>query len=118
MAVLVGMITGAMTLSAFTTSKQDAKTECSQTKMNDDNWKVFRDNVAFCDADTDQCFGYGTVYLNTDNYQVAILVPGWNDKIDLGEYTLKDGYNWRFWHPNKEQYCYVNLFIPKEAYYR
>ncbi len=118
MAVLIGMTAGTMMLSAFTTPKQDAQSECSQIKMNDDNWKVFREKVAYCDADTDMCKGYGTVYVNTDTYQVAIRPAGYNYpyKVDLGEYTGKEGYNMRFWHEGDKKYYYVNIYIPAAAF--
>jgi hypothetical protein len=117
-AMLVVMSAGAMMLSSFTTPKQDSKAESSQIQMNDDNWKVFRQNVAYCDADTDQCNGYGTVYLNTDTKQLAITPQGYNYpyKIDLGEYTAKEGYNMRFWYEGDRKYYYVNLFIPAAAF--
>lgn len=116
--MLIVMAVGAMMLSAFATPKQDAKAESRQIQMNDDNWKVFREKVAYCDADTDQCKGYGTVYVNTDTYQVAIRPQGYNYpyKIDLGEYTAKEGYNMRFWHEGDRKYYYVNLFIPAAAF--
>ena len=83
MAVLVGMMTGAMMLSAFTTPKQDVKAESSQIQMNDSPWKKVRESVAYCDGDTDQCVGYGNVWFNTDTYQVQI-------RFDKYEYDLTD----------------------------
>lgn len=116
--MLVVISAGAMMLSSFATPKQDVKAESSQIQMSDDNWKLFREKVAYCDADTDQCKGYGTVYVNTDTYQVAITPQGYNYpyKVDLGEYTAKEGYNMRFWHESDRKYYYVNLFIPAAAF--
>lgn len=112
-AVLVGMTAGAMMLSAFTSPKQDAKTECSQIQMNDD-WKVFRENVAYCNGDTDMCEGRGKVWVNTDTYQVAFQPDVSSYKFDLTEYTKKDGYNMRFWW--NDAYHYVNVYIPAAAF--
>ena len=116
MAVLVGFTAGAMTLSAFTTPKQDAKTktESSQTKMND-SWKKFREGVAYCDGDNGTCKGTGDVWVNTDTYQVQFRIG--SARYDLTEYTGKDGYNMRFWHKTHECYYYVNIYIPAAAFY-
>lgn len=113
MAVLVGMTAGAMMLSAFTTPKQDAKTEYSQIKMND-SWKKFREGVAYCDGDKGTCVGTGDVWVNTDTYQVQFRKNG--NKYDLTEYTGKDGYNMRFWDGGAEKYYYVNIYIPAAAF--
>ena len=109
MAMLVVMSAGAMMLSSFATSKQDAKAENSQIQMNDDAWKLFREGVAFCDGDTDQCVGRGNIYVNTDTYQARIRPQGRDDYYDLTEYTRKDGYNYRFWHSEKKTYYYVYI---------
>lgn len=47
MVMLVVMSAGAMMLSSFATSKQDAKAESSQIQMNDSPWKKFRERVAY-----------------------------------------------------------------------
>lgn len=115
MVMLVVMSAGAMMLSSFTTPKQDAKAESSQIQMNDSPWKLFRESVAFCDGDTDQCVGRGNIYVNTDTYQVRIHVPGGYD-YDLTDYTGKQGYNMRFWHSKNEKYYYVYINIPASAF--
>lgn len=116
MTVLVGMTAGAMMLSSFATPKQDAKAESSQIQMNNDNWKVARQNVAYCDGDTDQCKGTGDVWVNTDTSQAKIVLdirftPPAGGGYDLTEYTRKEGYNYRFWHTkdNKYYYVYINI---------
>lgn len=113
MAVLVGMMTGAMMLSAFTTPKQDVKAESSQIQMNDDPWQLYRENVAYCDGDTDRCMGSGNVYVNTDTHQIRFRM--WDGRkyylYDLTEYTGKAGYNYRFWADGKECYYYVYLNV-------
>ena len=102
-------------LSAFTTPKQDAKAKCSVTETQE--WKVFREQVPYCDGDKGICEGYGTVYINNDTYQVAFK-PCCSDcncnKYDLAEYTKKDGYNMRFWY--NSAYHYVNIYIPSAAW--
>ena len=108
-AMLVVMAAGVMMLSAFVTPKQDAKAESSQIQMSDDAWKLFHSSVAYCDGDTDQCIGRGDVWINTDTYQVKFLISGYGhgnkgDGFDLTEYTGKNGYNYRFWHPDKKKY--------------
>lgn len=112
-AVLLGMMAGAMMLSAFTTPKQDAKAECSQSEMGDP-WKLMREGVAFCDGDNGTCLGTGDIYVNEDTYQVRITIksyPGsnscYNKTYDLTDYTGKDGYNMRFWCGCTSKYCYV-----------
>ena len=115
MTMLIGIVTGAMVLSSFTTPMQDAKTECLQTEVAADSWKLFRENVPYCDAEHNNCEGYGQVWVNTDTYQVAFKLPRDATKYDLSEYTQKDGYNMRFWWNNK--YHYVNVYIPKSAFY-
>ena len=109
MAVLVGMMTGAMMLSAFTTPKQDVKAESSQIQMNDDPWQLYRENVAYCNGDTDRCMGSGDVYVNTDTHQIQFRIG--TAKYDLTEYTGKAGYNYRFWHDMKVCYYYVYLNV-------
>lgn len=116
MAVLVGMMTGAMMLSAFTTPKQDVKAESSQIQMNDDPWQLYRENVAYCNGDTDRCMGSGDVWVNTDTSQAKIALskkntPPKGGGYDLTEYTRKEGYNYRFWHTgdNKYYYVYINI---------
>ena len=116
MAMLVVMLAGAMMLSSFATSKQDAKAESSQIQMNDSPWKLFHSGVAYCDGDTDQCMGTGDVWVNTDTYQVKIQLKGDNSPKkgggrDLTEYTGKDGYNYRFWHVGERAYYYVYINV-------
>lgn len=113
MAMLVIMAAGAMMLSAFATPKQDAKAESSQIQMNDDDWMLYRESVAYCDGDTDQCMGHGHVYVNSNTYQVRIRVHyDMNDHdFDLTEYTRKEGYNYRFWHNKDRKYYYVYLNV-------
>lgn len=116
MIILAGMTAGAMMLSSFATAKQDAKVESSQIQMNDDAWKLFHSGVAYCDGDTDQCVGRGDVWINTDTYQVKFLISGYGhgnrgDGFDLTEYTRKDGYNYRFWHPDRNKYYYVYINV-------
>lgn len=114
MSMIAVMAAGAMALSAFTTSKHDA----TQVGMNaDDNWKVFREKVPYCDGDKDVCMGYGKVWVNTETYQVA-FEPDCCSRRDLSEYTGKTGYNMRFWadFANPECYYYVNIYIPRSAF--
>lgn len=113
MVLLVVMSAGAMMLSSFTTSKQDAKTESSQIQLNGDDWMLYREGVAFCDGDTDQCKGHGNVYVNSNTYQVRIDVyyDEVHHHLDLTEYTSKEGYNYRFWHGKDNKYYYVYLNV-------
>ena len=78
--------------------------------MNDD-WELFRSNVAYCDGDNDRCMGTGDVYFNTRTYQFKIDVFHDNNhyKYDLTEYTSKEGYNMRFWDTKKSTYYYVYI---------
>lgn len=103
MVVLAVIATGAMMLSAFTTPKQD----CSQVEMND-GWKLFRENVPYCDGDKGTCLGTGDVWVNTETSQVQIRIYA-TGTYDLVEYRGKDGYNMRFWHGKKNMYCYVMI---------
>ena len=114
-ALLVVMSAGAMMLSSFTTPKQDSKAESSQIQMNDSPWKVFRENVPYCDGDNDVCKGKGKVWVNTDTYQVA-FEPDCCARTDLSEYTYKKGYNMRFWADWNKCYYYVNIYIPAAAF--
>ncbi len=109
MSVLIGMMAGAMMLSAFTTPKQD----CSQVEMND-GWKLFRENVPYCDGDKGTCEGYGYVYVNTDTYQVAFSLSRGSNKYDLSYYDKKDGYNMRFYYGGK--YYYISIYIPDAVF--
>ena len=116
LSMLVVMTAGAMMLSSFATSKQDAKAESSQIQMNDDGWKLFHEGVAYCDGDTGQCMGTGDVWVNTDTYQVKFRLPKQNSPkqgggYDLTEYTGKDGYNYRFWSKNDQKYYYVYINV-------
>ena len=115
MAMLVVMSAGAMMLSSFATSKQDAKAESSQIQMNDDAWKLFREGIAYCDGDTDQCEGQGDVWVNTDTYQARIKIVN-AGPYDLTDYTGKEGYNMRFWHGGAKKYYYVYINIPASAF--
>ncbi|MCQ2306244.1 MAG: hypothetical protein MJ000_01600 [Bacteroidales bacterium] len=101
------------TLSSFTTPKQDVKSECSQIKA-DDDWMLFRENVPYCDVDTQTCEGYGYVWVNKANYQIAFSITKTGKKYDLAEYTGKDGYNMRFWYNSK--YHYVNIYVPSSVF--
>jgi len=109
------MVAGAMMLSSFTTPKQNSKTKSSQIEMNG-GWKIFRENVPYCDGDKGVCEGTGYVWVNTDTYQVAFSFSTTSNctKYDLSEYTGKDGYNMRFWYNSK--YHYVNIYIPAAAF--
>ena len=108
MALLVVIAAGAMMLSAFATSKQDAKAESSQIEMNDDDWKLVREDVAYC-SEEGQCLGRGEVYINRNNGQLRFRYNYRN--FDLTEYTGVDGYNYRFWNENlsPSRYCYVYI---------
>lgn len=104
-------LTSVMVLSSFVAPNQ----ECSLTEMNDNNnWKLFRENVPYCDGANDVCEGYGYVWVNTETYQIAFSVQKSGTKFDLSEYTDIKGYNMRFWMNYK--YHYVNIFIPKSAF--
>ena len=116
MVMIAVLAVGAMMLSAFTNAKQNAKFECAQTVMDDDDWIIIRENVPYCDADKDVCEGYGIVWGNTETYQVAFSMGKATTKYDLSEYTKKEGYNMRFWHDSK--YYYVNIYIPRNAFNR
>lgn len=111
--MFVCLIANAMVLSSFVVPKQ----ENTQIKASGDNWKKFRENVPYCDADGKSCVGYGIVWVNTDTYQIAFSIDGYSTKYDLSEYTGCDGYNMRFWHKGNSKYYYVNIFIPKSAFY-
>ena len=109
-AVLTVIVVGAMTLSSFTSLSKTISTEKEYSLASDD-WKLFREHVPYCDGG-EKCMGYGTVWVNTDTYQVAFSVGG--NMYDLAEYTKKDGYNMRFWY--NDQYCYVNIYVPRSAF--
>lgn len=110
MAVIAVLTAGFITLSAFTTSK----TVNSQISIDDDNWRVIRENVPYCDGDKGICEGYGKVWVNRETYQIAFQINNGNTKFDLAEYKGKDGYNMRFWYNNA--YHYVNIYIPRAAF--
>ena len=112
MAVLAVIVVGAMTLSAFTSLGNATSTEKEYSLASDD-WKLFRENVPFCDG-AEKCMGYGYVWVNTDTYQIAFSIQRSSKKYDLSEYTKKEGYNMRFWYEDK--YCYVNIFVPRSAF--
>ncbi len=117
MTVLVGIVAGAIVVSAFSTPTQVVKTEFSQFKTNS-GWKCYRENVPYCDSES-SCAGYGKVWINNDTYQVAFEVDkgsagGSNTKWDLASSTALKGYNMRFYANNK--YWYVNLYIPDAAW--
>ena len=111
------MIVGAMTLSAFTSTHNTITDEYNYLLAANDGWKQFRVNVPYCDGDN-TCMGTGTVWVNTDTYQVAFQADSYPScgKMDMGEYTGKDGYNMRFWHCSLKKYCYVNIFVPNSAF--
>ena len=113
MVIFAGMAVGAMMLSSFTAPRQNAKAENSQIQMNDDDWLLYRESVAYCDGDTDQCKGHGNVYVNSNTYQVRIRVNYDMNYhyLDLTEYTRKEGYNYRFWHTKDQKYYYVYLNV-------
>lgn len=104
-----------MTLSAFTSLNKTTVSEDEYILAASDNWKLFRENVPYCDGDKGVCKGTGNVYVNTDTYQVVIKLSS-GIKYDLSEYTGKDGYNMRFWHSSDKTYYYVNIFIPRSAF--
>jgi hypothetical protein len=104
----------AMTLSAFTTTNNASTDEYNYSLAANDGWKVFRENVPYCDGG-DKCMGTGTVWVNTNTYQVAFECCGCG-KMDLSEYNKKEGYNMRFWHCSRSEYCYVNIFIPNAVF--
>lgn len=107
------MLIGAMTLSAFTAPRNTASSE-DEYILASNNWKLFRENVPYCDGDKGVCEGTGKVWVNTDTYQVAFSIDGYSTKYDLSEYTGKDGYNMRFWYNNK--YHYISVYIPNAAF--
>lgn len=104
-AVLFGMMASAMMLSSFTTQKANSKTEFSLKEM-DDDWRVLRDNVAYCSGDGKTCEGTGTVYVNYENGQYAFSLGG-PSKYDLTYYDGLPGYNYRF-YLNGYHYVYIN----------
>ncbi len=113
----VAMTIGVMTLNAFTVFGKSIVSEYEYTLAANDGWKVIRENVPYCDGDN-TCMGTGKVWVNTETYQVAFQAdsyPGCG-KMDMGEYTGKDGYNMRFWHCSLKKYCYVNIFIPSAVF--
>ena len=111
--IFVGMLTSVMVLSSFVSPKQ----ECSQTEMNaNGNWKRFREKVPYCDAEHKTCKGYGTVWVNTETYQIAFEDDKTADKYDLSEYTGYEGYNMRFWRSSDKSYYYVSIYVPKSAF--
>lgn len=113
-AVLAVTIIAAMTLSAFTTYNNSTVAENEYTLAANDGWKLFRENVPYCDGDKDMCEGYGIVWVNTDTYQVAFSLSQNGKKYDLSEYTDKKGYNMRFWYNSK--YHYINVYIPNAVF--
>ena len=107
------MLTSVMLFSSFVAPKQ----ECSQIEMNaNDNWKLFREKVPYCDVDKKTCVGYGKVWVNTETYQIAFQIDGTSTKYDLSEYTGYDGYNMRFWYKTSSKYYYVSIFVPKSVF--
>lgn len=116
MTLLIGMVAGVMVLSSFTTPKQNAKTECSQSEVAADSWKLFRENVPYCDPAKKTCIGYGFVWVNTDTYQITFSISKTGSKYDLSEYTKEEGYNMRFWHSPNSKYFYVNIYVPKSVF--
>lgn len=112
-ALLIGIIAGGMVFSSFMAPKDEKNNDVTQITMND-NWKKFREGVAYCDADNGTCVGTGNVYVNTDTYQIQFRIL--DSKYDLTEYTGKDGYNMRFWHKKDNKYYYVYIYIPASAF--
>lgn len=113
--IFTGMIASVMVFSSFNLPKEETSTEYLQSKMaTNDAWKLFRENVPYCDAEHDKCEGYGKVWVNTDTYQVAFQPDGYQTKYDLSEYTKKEGYNMRFWWSNS--FHYVNIYVPKSVF--
>ena len=112
LALFAGIISGTMVFSSFTTPKH----VCSLIEMNANNWKKFREKVPYCDAEHDVCMGYGTVWVNTETYQIAFEDDKTSDKYDLSEYNGKKGYNMRFWRGWDKAYYYVNIYVPKSAF--
>lgn len=118
MTLVAGVIAGALAFSAFTTSKHYERNEGTQITVNDnDAWKIFRENVAYCDGDKDMCEGTGYVWVNTETYQAAFSFSKGGAKFDLTQSSKKEGYNMRFWvGGNKNKYYYIYINIPESAY--
>lgn len=117
MTLIAGVVAGAMTLSAFTTTKNNEKSADAKITVNDnDAWKLFRENVAYCDGDKDMCEGTGYVWVNTDTYQAAFSFTKGGTKYDLTQSSKKEGYNMRFWYGDKKKYYYIYINIPQSAY--
>ena len=83
---------------------------------NEDAWKLFRENVAYCDGDKDMCEGTGKVWVNTETYQAAFTFSNGTTKFDLTQSSKKEGYNMRFWCGPKKKYYYIYINIPASAY--
>lgn len=114
--LLIGMIAGAMVFSSFKAPKQEKNTNVKQIEMQGP-WKLFREQVTYCDGDTGRGIGKGNVWVNTETYQVQMRIGTSQTKYDLTEYTGKDGFNMRFWHDTAQTYYYINLYIPAQAFY-
>ena len=112
--LLIGIIASGMMFSSFTTPINEQNTSVTKNTTSDDNWKKFREGVAYCDADKGTCVGTGDVWVNTETYQVQFRKGG--NCYDLTEYTGKDGYNMRFWDNYKKCYYYVYIYIPRAAF--
>lgn len=113
--MIVVMVFGAMVFSAFTKPNHDTQLACINTGMNDNNnWKLFRENVAYCDGEKDVCSGTGYVWINTDTYQIAFSFSRGSSstKYDLTQTSKKEGYNMRFWYNNRYWYVYINVPEP------
>lgn len=117
MTLIAGVVAGSMTLSAFTTTKNNEKSADAKITVNDnDAWKLFREGVAYCDGDKDMCEGTGYVWVNTDTYQAAFSFSEGATKLDLTQSSKKEGYNMRFWHGDEKKYYYIYINIPQSAY--
>ena len=127
MTLIASIVAGAMTLSAFTNAKQETQKESTRIKGDCDDWKLYRDNVAYCsgvDEEKGVCAGTdGRVWLNTNTEQLVIIIRELNapchvakgDIHDLSYTTKHDGYNYRFYMDG--QYYYINITVPRSRYY-
>ena len=100
--LIIGMVAGAMMLSAFTTPKQEANAKCSVTENQE--WQVLKYNVAFCSSDS-SCEGYGSICKNTRTGQLGFKISSMKGGdnvpdayIDLTPSSALDGYNYRFYY--------------------
>ena len=108
-AMITVMVSGIMVLSSFTTQKQNAKAEYSQTQMNDDDWELYRSNVAYCSGDG-TCEGTIDVYVNSKTLQLAVKKSSWTNMLDLTSTSAKEGYNMRFYWKNAYHYMQIDFY--------